>query len=191
MRNQLQTYYLPEDEKALSVKLRQLASSIFFIDHDEAESSDVRVHSELGARKSRFAYIFDAETSDSAIATARWKELVRTKTGDNALAQFLPSRLTTERLDDGKNVELLLSGRVAIMGSGTPKQQAFKKIVYKAVSQMSTPEIFPVSPTTREFLGPKQLGSRVGYHALEWCKDDSHLLRHVATRLLYGLPMVE
>ena len=191
MRNQLQTYFLANDESKLSKVLRQLSQSIFFVDHDEARSANVKLHSDLNACGSGFAYIWDAETNDATIAMAKWNELVRIKTGGGALVQFLRSRIVTEELVNGTNVNLLLSGRVAMMGSGTEKQKNLKSRVYKAVSGIATSEIFPVSPTTREMLGPKQQGSRVGFHAVQWCEDPTHLLRHAATKLLYGLPVAE
>jgi len=191
MRNQLQTYFLPDDESALSAELRNLSPTIFFVDRGEAESSSVGIHTDLSACGSGFAYIWDAETTDAATAQTRWQELVRIKSGDDALAQFLRSRIAADELVNGETVDLLLSGRVAVMGRGTEKQKDLKTRVYGAVSKISTADVFPVSPTTRELLGPKVLGSRVGRHAAAWCKDPSHLLRPAGTNLPYSLPAVQ
>ena len=191
MRNQLVTYFLPDDESALSHGLRSLSPTIFFVDHDEARAGNATLYSSLIACGSGFAYIWDAETNDVTAAMAKWIELVRLKNGDGALVQFLRSRFTAEERVNGEAVDLLLSGRVAMMGSGTEKQKGLKKLVYKAVSRISTADVFPVSPTNRERLGAKQLGSRVGYCAVEWCNDPSHLLRNVSTKVLYGLPAAQ
>jgi hypothetical protein len=188
MRNQLATYLLPEDELRLSKVLREVAPSIFFIDGDDAGSRHVNLHTDLNECESGFAYIWDSGDSDSDVAVERWKQQIATKTEEIALCQFLRSRMTGEELVNGAKVDLLLSGRVAMMGRGSDQQQHLKAIVYKAVSRISTPDIFPVSPTTREILGPKQLGARGGHHAIEWCNDTCHLLRHVGTKLLYALP---
>jgi hypothetical protein len=188
MRNQLETYFLPADESALSHGLRNLSQTIFFVDHDEAGSENFEVHSDLNACASGFAYIWDAETEDVTVALAKWNELVRLKSGDGVLMQFLRSRVIPEELVTGDTVSLLLSGRVAMMGVGTKKQKDLKTRVYKVLSSIATAEVFPVSPTTREFLGPKQMGSRVGFYAIEWCNDSTHLLRHSGNTLLFGLP---
>lgn len=190
MRNQLQTYFLPDDEAALSSSLRDLSPSIFFIDHDDAESPSVELHSDLTACTSGFAYIWDAETDDPALAYSKWNDLVRVKSGDSAMMQFLRSRLTSERIANGDAVGLLSSGRVGMMGRGSAKQRDLKSRVYKVVSKIATAEIFTASTTTREIIGPKQLGSRVGFHAVQWCKNQSHLLRHAGNKRLYGLPSV-
>lgn len=191
MRNQLQTYLLPDDESALSLALRKVSPTLVFIDHDEAAAGNAKVHSDLNACASGYAYIWDAETEDSIIALAKWNELVRRKSGRGALVQFLRSRIRTDELVTGETVTLLLSGRVAMMGSGIEEQKSLKTLVYKTLSSLATADVFPVSPTTREPIGLKQAGSRVGFHAVAWCKDSSHLLRHSANSLLYGLPMVQ
>jgi hypothetical protein len=188
MRNQLQTYFLPDDESALSHGLRSLSPSIFFIDHDEARKEKVKVHKDLNACTSGYAYIWDAETDDDTDALAKWNEIVRLKRGGGVMMQFLRSRIKTEELVTGDKVSLLLSGSVAMMGIGTEKQKDLKVCVYLIVSRIATAELYPVSPTTREPLGPKQLGSRVGFHAVEWCNDSTHLLRDTGNKLLYGLP---
>lgn len=188
MRNQLQTYFLPDDESALSDKLRQLSRSVFFVDHDAARSAEVELHLSINACRSGFAYIWDAETVDTAIAMQRWNEIVLLNRNNGSLVQFLRSRVSTEELVDGKSVELLLSGRVAMMGESTERQKNLKSLVYKAISSIATAEVFSVSPATREVVGPKQLGARVGFHAAQWCSDPLHLLRHAGTRIGYGLP---
>lgn len=188
MRNQLQTYFLSDDESALSQSLRNSSQTLFFVDHDKAVSENVELHVDLTECQSGFAYIWDAETNDTTIAQANWSELVRLKSGDAAMAQFLRSRLTTDELVNGETVNLLLSGRIAMMGTGTEKQEALKTRLCKAVGNNATAEIFPVTPTTRERLGPKQLGARVGFHAVQWCEDPRNILRHAGTKLLYGLP---
>ncbi len=104
------------------------------------------------------------------------------------MMQYLRSRIKTEELVTGEEVSLLLSGRVAMMGNGTEKQKDLKVRVYKIVSSIAIAELYPVSPTTRETLGPKQVDSRVGLHAVEWCNDSRHLLRNAGNTLLYGLP---
>lgn len=191
MRNQLQTYFLPDDESALSHSLRNLSPTIFFVDHDEAESDDVGIYSDLNACASGFAYIWDSETDDATVAVQKWKELVRQKSGGGVLMQFLRSRIEMEELPTGGRVTTMLSGRVAMMGIGTEQQKNLKTRVYRVLSNIATAEVFPVSPTTREPLGPKQIGSRVGLNAVDWCNDQSHLLRHVRNPILYGLPTVQ
>lgn len=187
MRNQLQTYLLPGDESALSFGLRNLSPTIFFIDHDEARAESVKVHTDLNACGSGFAYIWDAETEDASVALAQWNELARLKSG-GALMQFLSSRMKLEELVNGEAVSVLLSGRVALMGSGNDGQKDLKARVNKVLKSISTADVFPVSPTTREHLGARQVGSRVGLHAVEWCDDSKNLLRHAGNNLLYGLP---
>ncbi len=188
MRNQLQTYFLPDDEAALSQCLRNCSQTFFFVDHERAGSENVELHVDLTECQSGFAYIWDAETNDSTIAQENWSKLVRLKSGDAAMAQFLRSRLTTDELVNGRTVNLLLSGRIAMMGADSERQVALKTRVYRAVSNIATAEVFPVSPTTRERLGPKQLGSRIGFHAVQWCEDPMNILRHMGSQTLYGLP---
>lgn len=191
MRNQIQTYFLSDDEAALSQSLRNCSQTFFFVDHDKAGSENFELHVDLTECQSGFAYIWDAGTNDSTIARANWSELVRLKSGDAAMAQFLRSRLTTDELVNGDRVNLLLSGCIAMMGTGTEKQVALKTRVYKAVANIATAEVFSVSPTTRERFGPKQLGSRVGFHAVQWCEHPMNILRHAGTKLLYGLPSAQ
>jgi hypothetical protein len=188
MRNQLETYFLPDDESALSHGLRDLSPTVFFVDHDEAKSDNSKVYSNLNVCASGFAYIWDAETDNTTIALEKWNELVRRKSGGGVLMQFLRSRIKTAELVTGETVTILLSGSVAMMGIGTEKQKNFKTRVYRILSSIASADIFPVSPTTREILGPKQLGARVGLHAVEWCNDSTHLLRHAGNTLLFGLP---
>ncbi|MFK7821029.1 MAG: hypothetical protein AB8G99_20100 [Planctomycetaceae bacterium] len=177
MRNQLQTCLLPDDESALSLGLRSRFETIFFVDHREAQLENVTLYSDLNACHSGFAYIWDAETTDISGAVEKWNGLVREKSGDGAIVQFLRSRMATEQLVDGQMVSLLLSGRVAMMGTGTSEQKALKSNVYEVLSGIATAQIYPVSPTTRKLIGQKRPGSRVGVHAVKWSEEPSHLLR--------------
>lgn len=188
MRNQLETYFLPDDESDLSRALRNHSPAIFFIDHDEARLGNPKVHTDLNACASGFAYIWDAETEDVSIALTKWDELVRLKCGGGEMMQFLRSQIRTDELVTGETVSLLLSGRIAMMGVGTEKQKDLKNLVYTILSSVTTADVLSVSPTTRKPLGPRQVGARIGRHAVEWCNDGRHLLRHAGNKLLYGLP---
>ncbi len=183
MRNQLQTYLLPADESALSQRLRADSPTIFLVDHDEAPANNVVVYNELNACVSGFAYIWEVETDDASRALSTWNEGVRRKSGAGPLMQFLRSRIKTVELVTGEAVSLLISGRVAMMERGTVEEKDMRNRVYEVLSSIATPNVYPVDPTTREPIGLKQAGSRVGFHAAHWCSDSKHLLRHVGNPL--------
>jgi hypothetical protein len=189
MRNQLETWLLPDDEEALSLSIRSHLPTVFFIDHDDAGTPDVVARIRLQDCGSGVAYIWDAGTDQPERATESWQHVVHQKSV-GAVVQFLRSRLAAEELVNGASAILLLSGRVAtcFTGKGTQEQITLKNIAYGALDSVSTSEVVPVSPTTRDVLGRKCPGVRVGRYATEWCQQSGHLLRHVATKQLYCLP---
>jgi hypothetical protein len=190
MRNQLQTFLLREDESALSRELRSVLPAAFFVDQGEALLEVPTLHTDLSEIESRFIYIWSAPSSDIDHARKAWRRLVAEKSGGAALVQYLPSRMVVEELVNGASANVLLSGSVAGMfrGTGTDDQRHLKKRTYQALSHVATSHLVHVSPTTREPLGSKLPGFRVGKHAAEWCRQSTNLLRAKANALLYALP---
>jgi hypothetical protein len=186
VKNQLQTFLTANDEDTFSQRLRDLSPTVAFVDYDQASLAEPTTCTSLLQCPSGLAWIWASGTESADDRTELWITGVASKS-IGPLVQFQRSRLETETLVDGSAANLLLSGRVAIAPRNDAETQ-HKKHVYEALNRLATSSVYPVSPTTRERIGEKCPGFRVGRDAEAWSAVESHLLRHAATKTLYCLP---
>ena len=186
MKNQLTTFLVSRDEDSLSHYLRELCPSVAFVDYEQVALPEPVICESLIQCPSGLAWIWASGTNSTAERTELWTTGVANQQM-GPMVQFHRSRQVSETLVNGTTVDLLLSGRVAI----TPQndaQKRLKKNVNDALSRLATSSVYPVSPTTREQIGTKCPGIRVGHDTETWCTLESRLLRHSGMKTLYCLP---
>ena len=188
MRNQLQTFLLPEDEQAFSTQLRRADPTLYFIDERQAGLESVGVHTSLLDCDSGFAWVWRSGSEDPTESSSLWRVQVRAQSV-TAMMQFLRSRSVETKLVSGQTVQTIRGGRLAacFTGKGTHAQQNLKKIAYQAIDAVTTRLVIQVNPVRRQALD-KSPGLRVGEHAARWCRSEDHILIDSGTKDLYYLP---
>jgi hypothetical protein len=166
VKKQVQTFLLPEDEKALSHALRAIRPSIQFVDDSVWPSQTPPAHDSIAGCSSPWAFIWD---------TAIFPELPSRERPDGRF-DGPSSGVVFQVVRSRKEESILLSGRLAIGWDDTRAEfQDLVRTVFSTLKDMTRDAVWVSS-------GQKAREYRVGSAASLWRQTEGNVFCDRATR---------
>lgn len=168
MKKQLQLFLLPEDEREISVSLRNVRPRVVYLDDNVWEGSEPVVRSTLDECRTPFAYLWDPAVA-SPLPTFRRKDGRLEGPVAGVVVQLIRSQVRSS---------VLRSGRVAAGTGGTSAaaEQAMRSFVtdvWRVVTQATQGGMNSFDRGSGRILRHDIREYRAGPHAVAWLRGSS------------------